>query len=148
MKLRALNEATLVWGPLSEEAVQRLKEQGSLVVVAENRPSLAGLKHDLPLLAKEGIGSVYCPDNALGLLFYQQKIKKALISRGPGSLYAALLSKVHNVPFEIVDQGSLNTEGLDRSAATLEGRNFILEVDREEYIIEPGEELTDTEAAE
>ena len=148
MELHALKEATLVWGPLSEEAVQRLKREGSVAVVAENRPSLAGLKHDLPLLAKEGIASVYCPDNALGLLFYKQKIRKAFISRGSGSLYAALLSKVHGVPFEVIEPGPVNVKDLDRDASTLEGRNFILEVDREEYIIEPDEELTDAEVAE
>jgi methylthioribose-1-phosphate isomerase len=98
------------------------------------------------LLAKEGIDCVYCPDNALGLLFYKQKIKRALIARGSGSLYVALLCKVHKVPFEVVEPGPVNREGLDRDAATLEGRNFILEVNKEEYIIEPDEELIDKEA--
>ena len=144
MKLDALKDAVLVWGPLSEEAVKRLKAEAGPILVAECRPSLLGLKHNLPLLKKAGIDFVYCPDNGLGLLFYKKKINKTLISGDKGisgSLYAALLSKIHNVPLEIIAQGPAGLKDLDRDASTLEGKDFILEVDKEEYIIEPGQEI-------
>jgi len=79
VKLNALKNLILIWGPLSEEAAQELKKEGSLVLVAENRPSLLGLKHNIPILKKEQVDFVYCTDNALGFLFYKQKIKKTLI---------------------------------------------------------------------
>jgi methylthioribose-1-phosphate isomerase len=149
MKLNALKSLTLVWGPLSEEAATKLKSQDSLVLVAENRPSLLGLKHNIPILKKEQVDFIYCTDNALGLLFYKQKIKKTLIFSKDrlkgvsGSLYAALLSKIHNVPVEIMEQGSIDLKALDRDASTLGGKDFILEDNKEEYIIRQDLECID-----
>jgi methylthioribose-1-phosphate isomerase len=116
MKLDALKQAVLVWGPLSEEAVKRLKTQGSPILVAECRPSLLGLKHNLPLLKKAAVDFVYCTDNSLGLLFYKKKINKTLIFGGKGvsgSLYAALLSKIHNIPLEIIAPGPIGLNDLE-----------------------------------
>ncbi|MFC1514820.1 hypothetical protein ACFL5X_02855 [Candidatus Omnitrophota bacterium] len=135
----------LIWGPLSAAGVARLAHEGSCVLVPESRPSLLGLKHNLPLLKAKGIDCVYCPDNALGSLFYAGRIATTLLfCRGSasgdmqgvcGSLYAGLLSRLHGVAVEVLEEGSCDRGVLDRDASTLEGRNFILEEDPGKYII-------------
>lgn len=112
MKIEELNNLILIWGPLSKEGLfylnDTIKDKPLRVLVAENRPHLIGLKHNIPLLKKEGIPLVYCTDNMLGFLFYRGKIKEVLlfckefrekeIIASSGSLFAIYLAKLHRVP--------------------------------------------------
>jgi len=151
MKLADINNAVLVWGPVSEQGLSCLKEKAKLVIVAENRPYLTGLLHNAPLLKKKGIDFVYCNDSALGLLFYKKKISEVVIFYKEekdsgfltysGSLYAALLAKLHGVSVRLFPAEKLNTEVLDKDASALEGKTFILEENGSNYIIEAEEEF-------
>lgn len=154
MKLENINNAILIWGMLSQEGLDHLKEKKSLVVVPENRPYLIGLKHNIPLLKKEGIDFVYCCDNVLGLLFYKEKIEQTLLfykeltQNGVtgicGSLYVALLSKLHNIPIKIAPQERSEIEFPDADVSTL-GGNLFLEEREENCIIKAGDEVIETE---
>ena len=144
-----------VWGPVSGHGLSRLKEAGDLILVPEQRPSLLGLKAVVPLLKGAGLDLVYCTDNMLGILFYKGKIKQGLVfykQRQPGeviassgSLYFSLLSRLHNVPLEFIRQDELGFLAPDKDASSLEGENFILEENTQEYIIEPCEESIEEE---
>jgi len=154
MKLDSISKATLIWGMISQEGLVHLKEEKSLVIVPENRPYLIGLKHNAPLLKKENIDFVYCCDNVLGLLFYKGKIEKTLLfykelnQNGVtgicGSLYAALLSKLHNIPIKIAPQRRCEIEFLDADASSL-GGNLFLEDRQDNCIIRAGDEVIETE---
>lgn len=150
MKLNDINNAVLVWGVVSDEGMKRLKEQNCIVIVAENRPYLIGLKHNIPLLKKEKVNFVYCTDNMLGLLFYKGKIKKTFVFCKQrkeenigicGSLYVCLLSSLHNVQVEIVPQAEVDFEGLDRDVSSLGARGFVLEEYKQGCIIEADDEV-------
>lgn len=155
MKLADINNAVLIWGPVSEQGLSYLKKEAKLAVVAENRPYLTGLLHNAPLLKKEGIGFVYCNDSALGLLFYKKKISEAIIfckeekNKGvkgfSGSLYAALLAKLHKVAVKVLPAGRFDAGALDKDARTLGGKTFILEQGKSDYIIEAEDELVTQE---
>ncbi|UCG34784.1 MAG: hypothetical protein JSW17_04630 [Candidatus Omnitrophota bacterium] len=154
MKLENINNTTLIWGMISQEGLDHLKEEKSLVVVPENRPYLIGLKHNIPLLKKEGIDFVYCCDNVLGLLFYKERIKKTLlfykelnqngITGICGSLYVTLLSKLHNIPIKIAPQGRSEIAFEDADASSL-GGNLFLEERQENCIIKAGDEVIETD---
>ncbi|MBU1121278.1 MAG: hypothetical protein ABIH71_03815 [Candidatus Omnitrophota bacterium] len=135
MKLEEIKNATVVWGALSEEGITFLKNRGGVVVVAEGRPGLVGLYHNVELLKKENIEFVYCVDNVLGLLFYKGKIGKMLVMckkielgvlGRPGSLQAALLSKIHGVSVEFMVEGEFDFESRDKGAASLGGKMMVL----------------------
>ena len=156
MKLADINNAVLVWGALSEQGIESLKKEGKSVIVAEGRPYLIGINYNIPLLKKEKIDFIYCVDNTLGLLFYKKKIAKTFLFYkekkengllGPcGSLYAALLSKLHKINIEIFSQGAADLTILDKNSAILGGKPFILEEDKNSYIIEANDELVPAEA--
>jgi methylthioribose-1-phosphate isomerase len=152
MKLESINKKILVvWGAISFTGLSEIRQRGNLVMVPENRPFLLGVKHNIPLLKREGIGFIYCPDNALGLLFYKEKIERTLLfyceknEKGIkgicGSLYITLLSKLHKVPVEIIEETEVEWLSLDKDAATLEGKNFVIAENREEYIIKAEKEV-------
>ncbi|UCC94398.1 MAG: hypothetical protein JSW40_06205 [Candidatus Omnitrophota bacterium] len=155
MKLVDINKAVVVWGPISQEGLKILKKEGHLVVVAENRPSLLGLYHNLPLLKEADIETVYCTDNTLGFLFdkgkvfktylfYRDKSQEGLIGMC-GSLYIVLLSKLHKIPLTTMVAGKVRIENSDKSAATLRGKDFVLEENTQDYIIEADDELVEWE---
>jgi methylthioribose-1-phosphate isomerase len=133
MKLKEIEKAILIWGPISNQGLSYLKEQKGLVIIAENRPYMIGLKYNKPLLKKEGIKFVYCTDNMLGILFYKKKIKEAILfyekkEEGKilaitGSLYFYLLAKLHNVAIKFFLQEKINF--LDSDASTIDGLVFI-----------------------
>jgi len=151
MKLADIKNAVLVWGPVSEQGLSYLKKQSKLVIAAENRPYLTGLLYNAPLLKKQGIDFVYCNDSALGLLFYKKKISEVIIfykeekNNGflaySGSLYAGLLAKLHGVSVKLFPAEKLNVEVLDKDASVLEGKTFILEEGKSNYIIEAKDEF-------
>ncbi|MBN2119834.1 MAG: hypothetical protein JW734_02095 [Candidatus Omnitrophica bacterium] len=153
MKLVNAGKFILVWGPVSQEGLEELKREGLPVLVPENRPFLLGLKHNIPLFKESNINFVYCTDNMLGLLFYKGKIKKTFLFYREsdeqalagicGSLYVALLSKLHNVRVEILNEAKVDLDRLDVDASSLEGKNFILQENKEEYIIENDYELVE-----
>jgi methylthioribose-1-phosphate isomerase len=155
MKLADIHDAVLAWGPVSKEGLVLLAKERSLVVVPEQRPSLCGLKHTLPLCHREKIASFCCADNALGILFYKNKIKKTFIFYkekteegihcSSGTLYAALLSKIHGVPISLHLQGDFSLETCDKDARTLGGRDFLLPDVSKMCIIEPDIELLSSE---
>ncbi|MCP4653391.1 MAG: translation initiation factor eIF-2B [Candidatus Omnitrophica bacterium] len=141
MKLNDIKKAVLVWGPISEEGILRIRQSGWLVVVAENRPFMVGLLHNCPLLKKKNIQFVYCTDNALGLLFQQNRIYKTIIfcknqtKDGvfalTGSLQVALLSKLHNVKIEVAAAAQFQSEA---NVSTLGGKRFILNASKDDMV--------------
>lgn len=150
MKLKDINNAVLVWGIISGEGLKKIEQENCVVIVPENRPYLIGLKHNIPLFKKGDVRFVYCTDNTLGMLFYKDKIKKTIVFCGRqgeknigicGSLYVYLLSKLHNVPVEILTQGKTDFSVLDRDVSTLGHKNFVLEEDREDFVIESDGEV-------
>lgn len=154
MKLKDINNATLIWGIASAQGLRDIKENISTLVVAEGRPYMFGLKHNVPLLKEEGIDFIYCNDTSLGLLFYKEKIKETVIFYSQvvdsgieaisGSLYVAMLSKLHKVPIRIMPQGISDTAFLDSDALTLEG-NLIVPKSDKECIIKADNEIIDEE---
>ena len=151
MKLTESKEMIAIWGPVSQAAIAELKQSKSLILIPEHRPFLLGLKHNLPLLKSEGVDLMYCNDNVLGLLFYKGKIKETLLFYKEkkedglicicGSLYVSLLSKLHNVPIKTFLQNNVDFSLLDKGASTLEGKDFVLEENKENYIIEASDEF-------
>lgn len=134
MTLESINNATLVWGVPNKDALDTIKEKNYLVVVPEQRPTLLGLRI-VELFKEQGVKTVYCTDNTLGLLFYKKKIAKTFIfSLGcsdngviaqSGGLYVSLLSKLHGVPIEVCNQGKLDFLSRDKSALTIQGNNLV-----------------------
>ncbi|MFH1504929.1 MAG: hypothetical protein ABIH08_06065 [Candidatus Omnitrophota bacterium] len=155
MKLEKIYSTVLVWGVISREGVDCLRQENKLAVIAEGRPYLTGINYNIPLLKKEKIDFIYCTDNTLGLLFYKKKIAKTFffykektdngLTGACGSLYAALLSKLHKVDIEVFPQGTANYEVLDKNSATLAGKPFILEEDKNSYIIDVNDEFVSLE---
>lgn len=149
MKLKQIKKAILVWGIISQDGINQLKNEKELIIVPEGRPYLIGLLQNAPLLKKEGLEFVYCTDNMLGYLFYKNKIKKTIIFYKKltpqgiigscGSLYVGLLSHLHKVPIKIMPEGILSTNFPDSQAKTLAGKSFILEEGK--FCLEPEEEL-------
>jgi methylthioribose-1-phosphate isomerase len=145
MKLNQIDKAILVWGPVSKEGLTYLKEQKELVVISENRPYMIGLRHNKPLLEREGIRFVYCTDNMLGILFYKKKVKEALLfyekkEEGKilaicGSLYFYLLAKLHNVAIKFFLQEKIDF--LNKDASCIDGLVFVSDKDK---IIKPEKE--------
>lgn len=150
MRLAEIDKVILVWGIISQESIGQIKAENSLVAVPENRPFLVGLRHNIPLLKTAKINFFYCTDNMLGFLFYKDKIKKTLLFYKElkpegikgicGSLYVALLSKLHSVPIKIIPEGEFNFEDSDLDASTLEGKCFISKEDKN-LVVEPKDEL-------
>ena len=130
-----VENAVLIWGPVSSEGINYLRFQGKEVVVCENRPYLLGLIHNKPLLEKEGFRIVYCPDNAIGHLFYKNAVRevvlfcrkeKGIIKGISGSLYVWLLAKLHSLPVKIFQQAEINWDKIkDLNASTLEGNLMV-----------------------
>lgn len=140
MKLKDIHNAVLVWGVIGDESLPELKNENTLVIVAEGRPGCVGFTHNLPLLKKERIPAVYCTDNMIGTLFYAQKIRKTYIYTGndpddPEGAYVFLLSRLHDVPVEKRPAGNVDTSAADADAGTLGGNNFIVDEALKKYII-------------
>jgi len=74
-----LKQSLLIWGVLSKEGIEFIKSKKERVIVPEMRPSLLGLKINIPLLKRNNIPFIYCTDNTLGFLFYKNKIKHTLL---------------------------------------------------------------------
>lgn len=155
MKLKDIQKAILVWGVVSQEGLTHLRQEKKVIVVPEQRPYLLGLRHTVPLFKRENIKFFYCTDNVLGLLFYKNKVEKTYLfykekknggAIGPcGSLYAALLSKLHNVPVTSMLEGALDVSGFDRNASTLGGKDFLAHLKAKMCIIEPKPEFVPDE---
>ena len=137
MDLKDIKDAVLIWGPVSKEGLEALKKEDSLVVVAEMRPFILGLKYNIPLFKKAGIKCVYCTDNMIGALFYEGRIRKTFVFYEQekedsflcmqGALYVALLSKLHDVEVIFLHQEDLILDFTDRDASTFSGRGFLVE---------------------
>ena len=150
MKLNDINDAIAIWGPATKEALADIESKGDLIIVPENRPYLLGLNHNLPLLNEVGAKFVYCVDNALGLLFYKNKIKRVKIFTSKiekekaigvtGSNYIYLLSKLHKVDIEFLPAGKFDKRNCDKDASTLGGKEFITIKDKNNYLIETDDE--------
>ncbi|MFH1771613.1 MAG: hypothetical protein ABH872_02245 [Candidatus Omnitrophota bacterium] len=150
MKLADINECVTIWGPVSDKAVLKLKEENGLVIVPENRPYMLGLRHNIPALKKSGINCLYCSDNMLGLLLYKGKIKKGILFYKEekddgflgvcGSLYFSLLCKMHNVGLEYFAAGAFDLSELDIDASTLDTGGFIAAANKESYVINANDE--------
>ncbi len=145
MKIKEVNRLTLIWGGLSGEGLSYLRNKANknnfVVLVPENRPYLLGLNYNIPLLEKEKIALVYCTDNMLGFLFYKRKIEETILFCKEmaerevlgicGSLYVALLSKLHDVPVKVFLQGTVDFSGKDKDASALQGKKMVLDEDSE-----------------
>ena len=141
MKLHEIHNAVLVWGAIGKESISELKDEQALVIVVEKRPECVGIRHNLPLLQKEGIPAVYCTDTMIGTLLYAQKIKKTYIytdrdqDDGRENTYVFLLSRLHGVPVENRRPGVVAAADPDRDAGSLGGSNFIVDERSKKYII-------------
>lgn len=155
MKLVNIKNAILIWGALSSEAIEKLKQEQRIIIVPEHRPFMMGLKYNCPRLRKSEVPFVYCTDNTLGLLFYKNKIKKTIFfykektDKGivgfSGSLYVIFLSKLHAVPVEIM-QGPESIQGnFETDASTFGGKKIILANDKQEYTVPCADELIELE---
>ena len=150
-------EGLLVWGAISGEGLEQIREGQDLVIVPENRPSMTGLKYNIPLLRRHGIRFVYCTDNMVGLLFHRKKIRKTVIfykqavENGiigvPGTLYAATLSHLHGVPVNAVPQPEIPFDSADQDASSLGGKSFVAEKYQKEVIL-PADERVENEILE
>ncbi len=139
MKIEELDNLILIWGPLSRQGLCYLQEEelgrNLRVLVPENRPFMIGLTHNLPLLKRNGIRSVYCTDNMLGFLFYKRKISELLLFCKEvhekemigycGSLFVVLLAKLHGASIRVFHQDELHMNFADTDASTLSGKKFI-----------------------
>lgn len=143
MKVEELNSSVLIWGSLSAEGLQYLRgvtAKGNWrIVVPENRPSMIGLNHNIPLIKERGLSCVYCTDNMLGFLFYKRKINQVVISynrmsdkeivAGCGSLFVLCLARLHAVRVKFILQGDFDPSGFDKDASSLGGKSFVLSQD-------------------
>ncbi len=152
MKVEKIDKAILIWGPISEEALESIRKNKTVVVVPENRPYLIGINYNVPLLKKEKIKFVYCTDNMLGWLFYKNKVRKTYLfykkkeERGIigwcGSLYVILLNSIHNIPVEIFAENKVKYDFVDKDASTINGKSFILKEDNK-FVEEPSDEFVE-----
>lgn len=155
MRLRDIENATLIWGVVSKEAIEKIKKSVPLVIIPEHRPFMTGLKYNCPRLRRENIAFVYCTDNALGLLFYKGAISNTMLfykekrEEGvlglSGSLYAALLSRLHNIPVEIMAQGNCSPDAFMDDVSVLGGKKFIFEENKSDCIVAPEDEFINWE---
>ena len=105
MNLSDLNNASLVCGILTDEAIVYLKLKNNVVILPEHRPFSFSLKKNRNLLEANSIKYIFCTDNMIGLLFYQQKIKEIIFMYSnrsekhymalSGSFYFLLLGFLH-----------------------------------------------------
>ena len=138
MNLEEIKSLILIWGMISKEAIEQLKveflyHKGLYILVPEMRPYLLGLAVSKNL-KNSRIRHIYATDNMLGYLFYKNKIKKTLFFYKEitpsgvlgicGSLYACLLSSLHNVPIKLL-KGGIESNPLDKDASTINGNLFI-----------------------
>lgn len=150
MELSKVIDAILIWGPVSPQGFMVLRKEIGLVVVPENRPFLIGLRQNAYAFRRESIPYVLCPDNAIGLLLYKKKIRKTIIFAKDiqgssitgvcGSLYAALLSKLHGVPVEVMLAGNFNYAGSDKDAGVMASKKIINSADCDN-VIAPQDEV-------
>jgi hypothetical protein len=151
VKLQNISDTILVWGAVSLEGIRRLKEEKSLVIVPEHRPFMLGLKYNYPRLCREGLRFLYCTDNTLGTFFYKNAINRTMVfykekkDKGlilaPGSLYAIMLSKLHNVSLEYLVQDNLNPGIYQGDVCILGEKNFVLKENSKEYVIPSEDEF-------
>ncbi|MCM8756838.1 MAG: hypothetical protein NC817_02230 [Candidatus Omnitrophica bacterium] len=135
MKLKDIGNSFFVWGAISEDGLNYIKDKNKIVIVPENRPYLIGLNWNVPLLESKRIKFVYCTDNMLGILLFKRKVDELVIfyreikDNGMvgicGSLYVSILSKLHNVNMTTFPQGRIDLSYFDQNASTLGGRKFI-----------------------
>ena len=154
MKLKEFKKAVLIWGVLNTRRLAKIKQSAELVIVPENRPYLLGLKCNIPLLRTNGIPCFYCTDNMLGGIFYKNKIQRTFLfykketTEGAvgfcGSLYVALLSKLHGVPISAFLGGELSLKEKDENASIL-GRKEFVQVDNRKWIEWPQDEIIRSE---
>lgn len=152
MTLNEIDKALLVWGPLSDDAALRLRSIGWLVVVPEGRPFMTGLRHNVPHLKKAGIKFVYVNDNSLGTLFNKGKISRTVIfykeknDKGIkgfcGTMYVAILSRLHDVAIELIPAKDLSSEG---SVDVIGGKKYILKEKVNDFIVAAEDEFVGTE---
>jgi len=154
MRLEAIEKALLVWGPVSDEGITRIKQEGWLVVVPEGRPGMIGLRHNMIRLRRAGVKTVYCNDNVLGLLFYKKKIFKTFVfyktkdEQGLtgfcGTLYAVLLSRLHQVTVEFLACPKPLPE-FTGNAGVLGGKKYILNDEMRGLVEEASDERIEGE---
>jgi len=151
MRLGAIINAVLVWGAVSPDGLEKLRQEKSMFVVPENRPYMLGLKRNCPLFKKENLRFVYCTDNVLGLLFYKKKIKKTAVFYKektensvigiPGTLYAVMLSRLHDVPVEFLPADPSAASFYEGDSAQLGGRVFVSADDRQKCVVTAADEI-------
>jgi len=154
MKLKEFKKAVLIWGVLNARGLTKIKQSVELVIVPENRPYLLGLKCNIPLLQTVGIPYFYCTDNMLGGLFYKNKIQRTFLfykketTEGVvgfcGSLYVALLSKLHGVSISAFLGREFNLKEKDENASILGGKEFVQE-DNRKWVEAPEDEIINRE---
>jgi len=153
MNLKAIDNALLVWGPVPDEALAHIHTTGWLVIVPEGRPFMTGLRHNAQKLKKAGIKFVYVNDNALGTLFDKGKISRTIIfykeknDKGIkgfcGTMYVAILSRLHGVAIELLPAKDFPPEG---SVETVGGKKYILKDNTQDSIVAAEDEIVDLKA--
>ena len=150
MTLSEIDKALLIWGPVPDEAVLHIRSSGWLVVVPEGRPFMTGLKHNVKKLKKAGIKFVYVNDNSLGILFSKGKISRTIIFYKEkndkmikgfcGTMYVAILSRLHGVRIELIPAKDLSWEG---GPEVLGGKKYILKDNVEDFVAAAEDETVD-----
>jgi hypothetical protein len=150
MTLNEIDKALLIWGPVPDETVEHIRLAGWLVVVPEGRPFMTGLRHNVQKLKKAGIKYVYVNDNSLGILFNKGKISRTMIfykeknDKGIkgfcGTMYVAILCRLHGVRIELIAATDLSSEG---SVESLGGKKYILKDNVKDFVVAAEDEIVD-----
>lgn len=137
----------LIWGALDDNALSKIKKEAKRaeILIPEIRPALLGLRHNASILKKKKLRFCCCNDNALGFFFYKGLIKKVFIFASKinkqgfwavsGTLYVFLLTKLHNVAYEILLQKNSKFQSPDKDASSLGGRTMVADKRKKDIII-------------
>lgn len=103
------------------------------ILFCEMRPNLSGAKLLADKLRKNKIKSTLVCDNALGNLFFLNRIKKVYLfslknnTFAPGAQAVKILADWHHIPLEINEGGEIKTKNLpDKNAATFLGKKVTI----------------------
>ena len=139
-----IKDATLVCGILTDEAIDYLKLINNVVILPEHRPFSFSLKKNRSLLEANNIKYVFCTDNMIGLLFYQQKIREIVFmynsrsdkhySAISGSFYFILLGYLHKCEIKKFHCNQIYSQG-NESVLKINDKEIINNINQDTYYL-------------